>query len=230
MVNPFRSERDAFRVAVGSAALAGVSVLVGWLADPAYGYGLFAAGATAGLGYVFLARDPERLQRLREAASAPHPAAPRDKHRILVVANEALAGAELRREIMSRVELWPELFVVAPALSSRTHYWASDYDRELAEARGRLEATLAWANAQGFAAAGEVRDPDPLGAIEDALRRFGPDEVIVATHPPEQSSWLEAGLVDRIRGQLDIPVTHVTVDLEHNRLEIEPEPLAASRR
>ena len=227
MVNPFRSERDAFRVVVGVALLAAVSVAVGWLADPVYGYALFAAGAAAGLVYVIRAHEPERLQHLREAAAAPHPRAPKDKYRILVVANEALTGAELRREIMRRVELWPELFVIAPALTSRSHYWASDYDHELEEARGRLEATLAWAAEQGFEAAGEVGDPDPLTAIEDALRRFGAEEVIIATHPPAQSSWLESGLVERVREELDVRVTHVVVDLERHMLGVEPEFLGS---
>ena len=227
MVNPFRSEQDAFRIAVGSALIAGASLLLGSLTDPVYGYALLSAGAAAGLAYILVARDSERRQRLREAAAVPHPAAPTDRHRILVVANEALTGAELRGEIMRRVELWPELFVIAPALSSRSHYWASDYDHELEEARGRLEATLAWAAEQGFEAAGEVGDPDPLTAIEDALRRFGADEVIIATHPPAQSSWLESGLVERVREELDVPVTHVVVDLERHLLGIEPELLGS---
>jgi hypothetical protein len=49
-------------------------------------------------------------------------------------------------------------------------------------------------------------------AIEDGLRRFGADEVIVSTHPPGKSNWLESGLVERLREELDLPVTHVVVD------------------
>jgi GABA permease len=36
---------------------------------------------------------------------------------------------------------------------------------------------------------------------------------VISTHPPERSNWLEAGVVERARAELDIPVTHVIVDL-----------------
>jgi hypothetical protein len=38
--------------------------------------------------------------------------------------------------------------------------------------------------------------------------------VIVSTHPPDRSRWLESGLVERLRDELDIPVHHVVVDRE----------------
>lgn len=88
-------------------------------------------------------------------------------------------------------------------------------DDELEEARARLSAALAWARAAGIDAAGHVGDPNAaLGAIEDVLRTFGADEVIISTHPPGKSNWLETGIVDRLREELDIPVQHIVVDLE----------------
>lgn len=222
MRNPVRSEAEAFRVAVSSALLAGASILMGYLVSPAYGYAVLGAGVLAALALTLLAKNPDPPQHLREAANSPHPLAPQAKHRVLVVANEALAGSQLRKEIMERVELWPELLVLAPVLTSKPHYWASDFDRELEEARSRLSTTLAWAAEQGLYADGEVGDSDPLTALEDALRRFGPDEVIIATHPPARSNWLESGIVERVRRELELPVTHVVVDAEHGRVEIEP--------
>jgi hypothetical protein len=60
-----------------------------------------------------------------------------------------------------------------------------------------------------------VGDPSTaLGAIEDELRLFGADEVIISTHPPGKSNWLETGIVERLRDELDIPVTHLVVDLD----------------
>jgi GABA permease len=105
--------------------------------------------------------------------------------------------------------------VVAPILASRVHYIASDVDAELAEARRRLDTALDWARAEGLRATGKVGDPNAaLGAIEDELRLFGADEVIISTHPPGRSNWLETGIVERLRDELDVPVTHVVVDLE----------------
>lgn len=228
MRNPCRSERDAFRIAVGCALVAASTLLLGLLVAPVYGYAVFGAVATAALAFVLVGKEPAGPARLREAAESAPPERAKTRHRILVVANESLAGAELRREIMRRVELWPELFVVAPALTSRSHLWASDVDHELEEAQRRLRATLDWAEVQGLEARGEVSDPDPLTAIEDALRRFRADEVIIAIHPPERSNWLEPGVVDRVREELEIPVRQVVVDLEHDRVEIEPDALSAA--
>jgi GABA permease len=61
---------------------------------------------------------------------------------------------------------------------------------------------------------GEVGDSDPLVAIEDAMRTFHPDEVVISTHPPGKSNWLESGIVDAVRVRFDVPVTHIVVDLD----------------
>ena len=65
-----------------------------------------------------------------------------------------------------------------------------------------------------IADARQVGDPDPNAAIESALLRFPADELIISTHPPERSRWLERGVVERARRDIDRPITHVIVDLE----------------
>ena len=104
--------------------------------------------------------------------------------------------------------------MVCPILPSRAHHIASDIDQELADARARLDQTLAWAGEHGIQATGGVSADTPLMAAADELRRFPADEVIVSTHPQARSRWLESGLVERLRDELDIPVHHVVVDLE----------------
>jgi GABA permease len=68
--------------------------------------------------------------------------------------------------------------------------------------------------ALGLRARAEVGDCDPNVAMEDALREFGADEVIISTHPPDRSRWLERGVVERAREEVELPVTHVVVDLD----------------
>jgi hypothetical protein len=46
------------------------------------------------------------------------------------------------------------------------------------------------------------------------LRAFPADELIISTHPPDRSKWLERGVVERARREVPLPVTHVVVDLE----------------
>jgi predicted TIM-barrel enzyme len=157
---------------------------------------------------------------LREAAAAAPAATTDDTWRILVVANETVVGGELKKAIMQRAKLKPELMVVAPVLASRVHTLTTDIDRELREAQTRLDSTLEWAAQQGLKARGEVGNTSPQAALEDTLRRFGADEVIISTHPPGKSNWLESGLVERARTELDVPVTHVVVDLARGGVEI----------
>jgi hypothetical protein len=94
----------------------------------------------------------------------------------------------------------------------------SDYDAETPEAHRRLDASLAWAASQGLEARGEVGDPDPLTGIEDELRDFGADEVIVVTHARRHANWAESGELERLRRELEVPVTHVVVDRENDRV------------
>ena len=130
--------------------------------------------------------------------------------RILVVANETVGGAELLSLIKQRSEgVQEHVLVVVPALNSPLKHWTSDEDGAREAAQERLETSLAEMRAFGVDARGEVGDSDPLQAIEDALRTFAPDELIISTHPPERSHWLERGVVDGARERFALPVTHV---------------------
>jgi hypothetical protein len=220
MRTPIQSEADAFRFAYGTAVVCGVCVIVGAAIDPIAGAALFTAIALA--LFIWDLRSPEKEPRLplREAAAEAHPHATGDTWRILVVANETVVGDELKHAIMQRAKLKPELTVIAPVIASRVHTLTTDIDSELREAQVRLDSTLAWAAEQGLKARGEVGNTSPLMAVEDGLRRFGADEVIISTHPAGKSKWLESRLVEQVRAELDVPVTHVVVDLARGGVEI----------
>ena len=145
---------------------------------------------------------------------APAPSPP-DEHRILVVANETVGGSELLREIRARSGAGrARVLVVCPALNSPLRHWVSDEDDARAAAGERLDASLAAMRAAGLDATGEIGDGDPIQAIEDALRTFRPDELIISTHPLGRSHWLERGVVEKARERFALPVTHVVVDLD----------------
>jgi hypothetical protein len=213
---PVKSERDAFFLAYGTAVALGASVILGALVGVLYGVVLFAGIVIGALVWELRSREADRPQPAREAAEAAPPG-DATRHRVLVVANETVAGRELREEIMRRAAHKPEVRVVCPILPSRAHLITSDIDHELAEARTRLGETLAWAGEHGIDATGGVSADTPLTAAADELRRFPADEVIVSTHPQARSRWLESGLVECLRHELDIPVHHVVVDLERAR-------------
>jgi hypothetical protein len=145
------------------------------------------------------------------------PATPR---RILVIANETCASQGVCEEVRYRAGGGPaEVLVVAPAMAhSRLGHWlASDHGAGRAAAEERLRASVSALRAAGLDARGEIGDGDPLQALDDALRVFAPDQVVIATHPPTRSHWLERRIVRRARERYPLPITHVVVDLEHEQ-------------
>jgi GABA permease len=218
MRNPVRSETDAFYIAVGCVALIVVSLVLGALTDPLVGVALFVGALVGAFIWEVATKDPDRRRPLREAAAESLAPRTAGRRRVLVVANRTLHGDELRAEIRNHAHDGAEIHIVAPILCSRVHYIASDVDSELGEARKRLSTALAWAQGEGVAVTGKVGDANAaLGAIEDELRQYGADEVIISTYPAGRSNWLETGIVERLRDELDIPVTHVVVDPERAR-------------
>jgi hypothetical protein len=220
---PFKTESDAFRVAVALGLVGAVSLLVGFLISREWGIVLFAAGVAAGVVFELAGRETDQGSALREAVGAPHPhGATGGQRHILVVAGERLSGEELGRELRAAgAEV--ELDVLAPILASRSHQLAGDIDREREEAQERLEASLAWAAQHGFAAKGEVGDEDPLVAVEDELRDFGVDEVIIVRHARERRSWLANRMLGYLARELEVPVREVLVGSEQDRSPLRPE-------
>src|SRR5689334_9523361 len=207
MRNPFRSEADAFRfvwVTIGYFVL----IVVASLIDFWVGVVVFVIATAVAIWWLFYSAEKEEPVRQAPAASPPN------EHRILVVANETVGGPELRSEIQELAGERTRVLVVCPALNSPLRHWASDEDDARAAAQERLDQSLASMRAVGLEAEGEIGDGDPLQAIEDAIRTFRPDELIISTHPPGRSHWLERGVVDRARERFELPVTHVVVDLD----------------
>jgi nucleotide-binding universal stress UspA family protein len=217
MINPLRSEEEAFRFLIASIAYFGVIVLATVLGGEWVGLGVFAVLTAVALGWWLRARREEKPPQTR-----PRPHAPGER-RILVIANETVGGHTLRSAILEKsLDVREEVLVVTPALNSPLRHWVSDEDDARAAAQERLETSLAKLAEAGVAARGEVGDGDPLQAMEDALRTFGADEIIISTHPPGRSNWLERGVVENARERFAVPITHVVVDLEAESEEVRP--------
>jgi len=214
MVNPFRSEADAYRfvwLTIGYFAL----IVAGSLVSKWLGLAIFVVLTLGLLRWMAIRRREKPVQ------TATRPRSAEDEKRILVIANETVGGAALREAIKSKSEGFRvEVLVVCPALNSPIRHWASDEDAARAAAQDRLDASLGRLREVGISARGEIGDAEPLQAMEDALRTFGPDELIISTHPEGRSHWLERGIVEQARERFAVPITHVVVDLEAEREEI----------
>ncbi len=214
MHNPLRSEADAFRwvVVIG---LGAVSIIVlTLLTRPVLGVVWAAALLGFGVGVAYRNSRGSLSRRVELTRGGD------GKHRVLVVANETVGGEALLEEIRARCrDRDCEILVVTPALAgSRAEHWASDVDEAMELARQRMELSLIAIDELGLKATGEIGDSDPNVAIEDALRVFPADEIVISTHPPHRSRWLESGVVERTREEIDLPVGHVVVDLAGERV------------
>ncbi len=134
--------------------------------------------------------------------------------KVLVIANETCAGRELLDEVHARASGdGDEVLVVAPALNTRLRHLFADVDKAREQAQERLTESLRLLDGAGVHARGAVGDSDPVRAMEDALFEFDADEIVISTHPPERSNWLEKGVVERAASHTELPITHVVVDL-----------------
>jgi GABA permease len=207
--NPFRSEAEAFKLLlltiVAFAAVALASLLGGWKV----GLPVWIVVTVAAIWWYLRPLDEPSEQQ------APTYVSPSGERRILVIANETVAGTELHEAIeRTAAEHRVRVLVVTPALNTKLRHWVSDEDKARADAQRRLADSLARLAESGIEARGQVGDPDPVQSIADALRTFGADEIIISTHPEGRSNWLERGVVDSARARFAVPITHVVVDLE----------------
>jgi hypothetical protein len=137
-------------------------------------------------------------------------------HRMVILANEAIGDEALVREILRHAEgRQAEARIVAPTLvRSPLDLAAGDVDDDIEEARRRLDESIAALQRHGIRASGTVGEADPNLALEDALRLFPADEVIIVVHPRERRTWLEEDVVERARRAVRAPVTVIEVEPE----------------
>ena len=209
MRNPLRTEAEAFGfvlVCVGLFAAIAIAAAIGGGDVALWVVLALGIGIAAGIYFRSEPKVQEKAVWDRRAPDA--------RHRILVIANETVAGTALRDEVVRRASGRDhEVLVVTPALNSRIRHWTSDEDQAREAAEERLRESVRALEAAGVQARGQVGDDDPLQAIEDALRTFPSDEIVLSTHPPGRSNWLERDLVGHARERFECPLTHVVVDL-----------------
>ena len=133
--------------------------------------------------------------------------------RLLIVAGAAAASPdELPADVRRLIEAAEEVLVVSPVLESKLHLWMNDTDRGREQADERLAAVLEDVQAVRGEARGVVGDEWPLQAFDDAIRVFGPDQILIGLRAGTRAAWQEQGLVDRVRAEFGLPVAVVEID------------------
>jgi hypothetical protein len=134
-------------------------------------------------------------------------------HRILVVATAPDPEDELLDGLRRSGDEDVEVLVVAPASDMSFLEWIADQgDAARAEASRRARQASEAIAPAGKVVAAEVGDPNPLTAIEDALRTFPADELVVVTRPDEAATWLEQEVIRAGLERLGLPITRLVDD------------------
>ena len=143
--------------------------------------------------------------------------------RLLVVATSSNISEPVRREIERRAEgRHTQTLVVVPALAgSRFEQAAGEVDEGIAHADEQREPAAEEAREAGAKLVAEPRigDSDPILAIEDGLREFPAQEILIVTRPAEEAAWMEEDLFDRAKERFRLPIAHFVVDSEDKILD-----------
>ncbi len=189
MENPIRSERAAFRMVLVAIVYCGL-IGIGSKIDRWLGAAVFVVLTAGGIVWLLRSRrggsEPRRVHRQNSG-----------ERRILVVAEEGACGPELLDELRRRAAGRRAVVQIVSSGSGE-----------------RLAANLMSLRAAGLDATGEVVDGDPDAAINEVVRRFRPDELLVSTGPERAEPWLGPGFVDRARERFELPVSALVGDAD----------------
>jgi hypothetical protein len=130
--------------------------------------------------------------------------------RLLVLTTEAVSADQLRDALPGDADpTAAEVMVVAPALhESALRFWLSDADEAIARADEVRRESLERLGDEGVSATADTGESDPEEAIEDALKTFPADRILVFTHPDSEQRYREDVDGGELQGRFGIPVTH----------------------
>jgi hypothetical protein len=142
---------------------------------------------------------------------------------LIAIVTDQIHGPEPIEEICADADGGGvEVRVVVPAVeASPLRHTLGDVDEPKHQAEERLEAALALLREKGVAVSGEVGDPDPVQAAQDALLKAPADEVLIFEHAESQARWYENGLFERAQESIVPPLRMVvleTADGEPDRI------------
>ncbi len=98
--------------------------------------------------------------------------------------------------------------VVAPALHrSALRFWMSDADDAIDRAERVRAESLQQLSADRVATTADIGEASTSGAIEDALKTFAADRIVVFTHPEGEQRYREDLDPQAVEARFRIPVT-----------------------
>lgn len=134
--------------------------------------------------------------------------------RVIAVLTDNLHGPEPLEQILAKADgNGVDLRVVVPATEANAlQHTLGDIDEPKHKAEDRLQQALQMLRAEGIEVNGEVGDPDPVQAAQDALLKAPADEVLIFEHCDEQSKWYEQGLLEKAQEGIEPPLRVIAVE------------------
>ena len=143
----------------------------------------------------------------------PNGYGPLEMKRVLVVATAPVDQEALRSELSEKAGEGAEIKVVAPASDVSPLQWlATDEDDARGEAADIAREAEHAVEPEADRVEAEVGDSDPVQAIEDALRTFQADEIVLVTRSDDEAGWLEKDADAEVSERFGIPLTRLVVD------------------
>ena len=133
---------------------------------------------------------------------------------ILAFLNEVAGGRRLLRELRRRVEGGADGVALVAPQNQPVAGQIVNRDELREAAQSRVEVTEAVLAEFGVDAVGAVMDPDPALALDDAVRAFGPSEVLLSALAETRFGWMRRDLLEWARDRFEVPVTHIPVRIE----------------
>jgi hypothetical protein len=188
----FRPFTVPLLIAVIGGSVAAAMAVQGTGAGAGLGMAVGALAATALIVFAVRARPRDRVE-VAESAEGDR--------RVLV-----LATAEVTAEAAQRVERIAagadDVRLVIPVPSHRLERWLSAEDEARAEGQRWLAHSAGALVAAGLPVSGSLGDPDPAQALEDELRDYPADEILLLAEGGEDP-------LAELRGRLELPLKRV---------------------
>lgn len=148
------------------------------------------------------------------AAGATESGPSLDGRNVLAFLNEVAGGRKLLEAVQARVQAGAAKIVLAAPQNQPMAGQIVDRDELADAARSRVEVTQSVLREFGIEAEGAVFDPDPLLALDDAIRAYEPAEVLISCLIESRYGLLRRDLVGWAEGRFDVPISHIPVRID----------------
>ncbi|MBV8945784.1 MAG: hypothetical protein JO286_18025 [Solirubrobacterales bacterium] len=133
--------------------------------------------------------------------------------KVLVLTSEPITAEQLRTALGSDIDPKDaEVMVVAPALAeSAIKFWMSDADDAIGRAEQVRRQSVEHLGQEGVSATGDTGEADPYTAIEDALKTFDAERIVLFVHGAGDQRYREDLDEREITERFGLPVDRAVV-------------------